>query len=308
MKLPRVILKHRKLKSEALIRSKNITPVSKNIYPRIYVDLTYRCNMDCNFCYNPQRDLEEMSLSYFEKVCEQLPKKVQFRFLGGEPTLHKQFLKFIKVAFKYRHLSSVVSNGLTFTDLAFTQSIKNLNIPLVIGLTLNGGRNRNDWYEAIDNSRCANAKMLALDNLTTVGFKRLTISAIIIRGLNEDVIPQLFDIASQYPSVRYIHLRSAGRVGRFKDVTPYTTSELRSLLSKYVPAAQRPQRIINSGYDNKVCQNCCNEFQLSTGVQVGLIEFASAKSAKCWKRGKLMNDFTIEPFFENMLNFSESLK
>ena len=70
-------------------------PVEENPFESLGVDLTYRCNMSCTYCYNPIRSLADMDLSYFEEVCRRLPGCVPFKFLGGKPTLHPDFMGFI---------------------------------------------------------------------------------------------------------------------------------------------------------------------------------------------------------------------
>ena len=47
-------------------------PVEENPFLSLGVDLTYRCNMSCTYCYNPIRSLADMELSYFEEVCRRL--------------------------------------------------------------------------------------------------------------------------------------------------------------------------------------------------------------------------------------------
>ena len=62
------------------------------------------------------------------------------------------------------------------------------------------------------------------------------------------------------------------------------------------------------GGPERICRGCCNEFWLDPKLQISIIEFASGNAAKCWHRGKLMNDFTVQPFFENVIRFSEEIE
>ena len=65
--------------------------IDNNPFPNLYVDLTERCNMDCNFCYNPERSKVDLGYDYFAEACTRLPGPVNWRFLGGEPTLNDRF-------------------------------------------------------------------------------------------------------------------------------------------------------------------------------------------------------------------------
>ena len=47
--------------------------IKENPYSYIYVDMTYDCNMECNFCYNPIRHYDDLDIDYFKDVCQQLP-------------------------------------------------------------------------------------------------------------------------------------------------------------------------------------------------------------------------------------------
>lgn len=90
--------------------------VEANPFSNLYVDLTERCNMACNYCCNPARQSPDLDLSYFTDVCRRLPRPVIWRFLGGEPTLHDNFFDFIDTAFAHGHRVQFNTNGLTFLD------------------------------------------------------------------------------------------------------------------------------------------------------------------------------------------------
>lgn len=258
-----------------------VYPVAKNPFETLYVDLTYKCNMACQYCYNPVRELPDLDLEYFRQVSQQLPRTTLLRLLGGEPTLHPQFFEFLQVA------------------------------------------------RESSNESCAKFKLAALENLAQAGFKRLCLSAIIVRNLNEDVIPDLISLCQKYKGVvRYLHLRTAAPLGRWnkKYGLPYTAPELKDLLISYIgeDAVNKPQRIIRNGtmatdghgrplarieqgFPERVCRSCCYEFWLDGHLQIGLIEFGPQRASMCWRRGKLMRDYTVQPFFENMNYFSQQV-
>lgn len=300
-------------------------PIDQCPYDTVYVDLTYRCNLSCHFCYNPVRTLPDMDLGYFEEACARLPRTTLLRLLGGEPTLHPRFFDMLETAHRHGHVVSVVTNGLKFTDLTYAREVKALGIPLVIGMSMDGGRADNAVYREIVNADCAKAKMRALDNMAVAGFKRVAIGAIVVRNLNEAVMPDLISVARDYAeTVRYVHFRTAGAVGRWNEIygRPYSAEDLKGLLRDHLgeDAVDRPYRMVRDGVHpsggsvplqaktpERVCRGCCYEFWLDPSLQVSLIEFASENSALCWRRGKLANDFTVQPFFDHMIKFSEEI-
>lgn len=93
--------------------------VDTNPYKNIYVDITMRCDMDCNYCYNPLRSKSDMELDHFEEVCKRLPRPVDFKLLGGEPTMHPKFFQFITIAKSYGHSVFFASNGLRYNNPPF---------------------------------------------------------------------------------------------------------------------------------------------------------------------------------------------
>ncbi len=296
------------------IGSKIVHSVDRNPYPIIYVDLTHRCNYDCNYCYNPVRTVPDMSLDYFREVCRRLPNRVAFRFMGGEPTLHPQFLEFVTTAYEHHHMVSFVSNGALFADPAFAKALKDTKVPVIATISMNGGRN-NEWYRFIDNGDVAEEKLAALRNLTDAGFTRIAITAIIVRGVNEGVVPELMELADQFKSVRYVHYRSVGKVGRYVDTEPYDLQELKKLVDSYLPRDDAFERKVKfDGLDatpGNRCFGCmgCYEYQQNQKIEICLIDFAKPDTFTCWKRGKLIEDtFQIETFFENMVQFSSYLE
>lgn len=298
------------MKSMPQVRSSVEYSVAKNPYNNLYVDLTYRCNMNCNFCYNPLRNKFDMDPAYFEAVCQQLPGPVVFKLLGGEPTLHPQFFSFITTARRYGHHVYFSSNGIKYTDSRFMDKLGDLEVSYSPGLTMNGGYSRDDLYEIIDNRSCLKQKLAALDNLHKYGIKRVALSAIIVRDVNESVVGELLELADKYKDIiRYVHFRSAAKVSRWIDTEPLTTTELRELVLPYVSGqltnVDTPLET-TCGHTNG--EDCCARLTQNRVLQIGLVEFASEKSAQCPVRGKLINDsFTIQPFFENMINTGELL-
>jgi len=258
-------------------------PIDKNPYESIAVDITNRCNMTCNFCYNPVRSTPDMSLDHFKYVCANLPCPVVLKLCGGEPTLHPDILDFIRIAHKYRHGVHVVSNGTRYTDNSFMNSLKELKrsgTAFTLGLSMDGGCANKHAYKFINGCDCLQQKLDAFHSLVSYKLGRVGLAAIIVRGLNEDVIPQLIALAKQNTIVRYLHFRNAGNFSE-DEFKPKCVHELHCLSE--------------SGNE------CCYRFRPTNRLQISLIEFNSERSAKCQKRGRLVNkSYKVQPFFDSM--------
>ena len=286
--------------------------VKENPFISLGVDLTYRCNMSCTYCYNPIRALADMDLSYFEEVCRRLPRPVQFKFLWGEPTLHPDLLGFIRAARRHKHEVTILSNGRRYTDPDFVRALADLNFDarFILWLSLDGWSSRNDVYQQINNEPCLGWKMKALETLDTHFPGRVEISAIIVRGLNEGVVPELLELAERHPrSVRYIHFRTAAKTGRWGETDPYTLEELKEIVRPYATVDQfQPQCLWEPHCAPDQGCGGCYRFRPTSRLQISLIEFASPRAAACPQRGKLVDrQFLVQSFFENIRHNSETL-
>lgn len=91
----------------------NHSPLSIGLY------ITYKCNIDCPFCWNPhinEKDFisQDMSVEEIEKILDHPRLKQAFRvsFVGGEPLAHKDIFNMIELCKKKKKLTMIPSNGL----------------------------------------------------------------------------------------------------------------------------------------------------------------------------------------------------
>lgn len=299
--------------------------IEKNPFSFLYVDLTYDCNMECDFCYNPIRNYKMMDIEWFEDVCARLPRPVAFRLLGGEPTLYPHLARALDAATKYGHQCAIVTNGLRFADKTWAKRFKEVmdrNPTATISLALNGGLYNDEWYEAIDGENRRDKKVQALENLLELGYRRLAINAIIVKGVNEGVITEFYEKAIQHPGqITNIRFRTAAKQGRWDedafddehDQTSYTGLELQNVIKKLIPEARRPLKYIRDGYNPSTgsgeilnvpgleCNQCCFMYYIRPQLWIANVEFGSHNSALCWRRGQLVAKAdTIYPFHHYM--------
>lgn len=269
-------------------------------YRQLYIHLTSRCNMNCNVCYDDGNVESDITTEYFEEFCKRLPNKVIIRALGGEPTLHEDLSEIIKISRKYHHIFSLITNGKKLADYDYAKELKNLNIPFGIAISFDGGISNNEIYQTINNEPCAEWKMQALENLAKLNFRRVAICAILIRGLNEFVISDLIEMKKMYPkAVRFIHLRSMGKIGKFIDIEPYSISEMSQLLQNHVDFKNGRERAIFTECEG--CPGC--DRRVVNGLEYALIDFPNYD---CKIRGHLMSDLKIKQFFENIKDESKN--
>ena len=86
-----------------------------------YVHLTFRCNLNCEYCYNKDKlnsckDLPLYSMKYIIDTLKENGVK-ELVFTGGEPTLYKYFKEIVDYAYEKGFFIEVLSNGTTLQSL-----------------------------------------------------------------------------------------------------------------------------------------------------------------------------------------------
>src|SRR5580704_1463762 len=105
--------------------------VAQNDVPRplsLLCELTYRCNLQCPYCYNPL-DLRayqpELEADEWERVFSQAAELgvLQAHFSGGEPTLRSDLVRLVGRACALGLYTNLITQG-TFLDDALLAKLK----------------------------------------------------------------------------------------------------------------------------------------------------------------------------------------
>ena len=132
---------------------------------RYILELTYRCNLNCPFCYiTEDRRKEELSTQQWLDIINQIPAFSLVSLVSGEVILKKDFLCiFEEVAKKHRKVT-LVSNGLALKEDIIESLIKNKL--LLLSVSLDGYGKNHDfsrnyeglWDIVINNIEMFNSK------------------------------------------------------------------------------------------------------------------------------------------------------
>lgn len=275
-------------------------PIEKCPFLQVYVDLTYKCNLNCNMCYNPYWN-NDLDLDYYNQVCGMFPEKVQIRFLGGEPTINSDLLfKAIKITQSHGHHATIVSNGVRIgKDIDFVKQLYDIAGDRIgIGISFDGGLKKESFIK-ITGQDLLEYKLKALENLLTIGFKpiRIPITSTIIKGINEHSIKDLFDISDKF-NLKQIHYRSQMHYGKWIPDDAYTMTTLMELINKELPDTKDILRIFNhEQMPHKICYGCCKMFVTKSKRMYTVVDTSSYRVQRCHLRGIINNDFTITSIF-----------
>ncbi len=110
-------------------------------------ELTYRCNLQCPYCYNPLRlrdYADELSTQLWESVLAQAADAgvVQVHFSGGEPTLRRDLPELVSAASRLELYTNLITQGTFLDDVLLDRLLACGTRPRADFDTSAGGRGR----------------------------------------------------------------------------------------------------------------------------------------------------------------------
>ena len=83
------------------------------MFKKIYIEITNVCNLKCKFCPDTTREKEFMSVEKFEEVINKIHNYTNLICLHvkGEPLLHNELEKILKILEKYNLKTNITTNG-----------------------------------------------------------------------------------------------------------------------------------------------------------------------------------------------------
>ena len=259
----------------------------QNPFQDIMVDLTHRCNMECENCYIPNRDIPDMDKEWLFEILGRLPRRTRIRLVGAEPTMRLDLPEIISNVKKLGHTPVVLTNGLKLANWNYVKGLRQSGL-FVCYLSFNGGFT-DSHYKAIDGLACADKKSKALENLIRGRFY-ISLGIIVVRGVNESVVGDVFRYAIDQPQIREIHIRSVGAIGRYLQGDSYSLEELHEVFQQQTGFWPDDEDLSNDG-------NYRSQFRHQR-LMVKMTQWPDLGSKA---RGRLAPDGTIQPFFEHVM-------
>ena len=183
-----------------------------NHFSDVMVDVTHRCNMSCKNCYIPNRNIPDLDADILIETIKKFPNKTMIRVVGAEPTMRKDLPQLIRRIRETGHRATLLTNGLRLASDRYVKELKSNRLSHIY-LSLNGVDN-DDWYEEIDELRCATKKIAALQNLVN---NRMIIDTgtIIVKGVNDEAVSRLLHLYNQTGVVNVLaRIKNVGNLGR----------------------------------------------------------------------------------------------
>ena len=285
-----------------------------NHFTDVVIDVTHRCNMMCKNCYIPNREIPDMDADLMIDALSRFPKKVTVRIIGAEPTMRKDLPELITRIRKTQHRVTLLTNGLKLAREPYVEQLRNAGLKNLY-LSMNGVDN-DDWYEKIDELRCADKKIKAM--IYSHKHKMLRdIGCIITDGVNEEAPSRMISMLNQH-NISNVTLRfkTIGQVGRFMpEEYQMGMDDLIEIMSNQLNLSKD---YIEHWRDNWFYPDNRQEkdsflFPLNpesrrvySGIWIKLVNWnkygKETVLADSTRRGRLTENFKVAPFFEHVTN------
>lgn len=273
-----------------------------NIFHSIIADVTHRCNMVCANCYIPNRDIPDMDINKLKECISKFPKRTEIRLIGAEPTLRKDLPEIIKMIRDTGNRPMLNTNGLRLANNDFAKKLSQSGLRS-LSLSMNGA-DYDALYLKTDNMLCAKRKMKALTNCVK-NHIFVNINCLIMKGVNEQAIPRLIEIAKQFDVKMVLRFRNIAQLGRYtlEKEENYSYDELIEIVSGITNVDSDEIKKSNNidGYEEE--HNVL--FQVpNSKVWIKITDWCPSDSIipdpDSKRRGRITQDFKVAPFFEHV--------
>ena len=273
-----------------------------NIFHSIIADVTHRCNMVCANCYIPNRDIPDMDINKLKECISKFPKRTEIRLIGAEPTLRKDLPEIIKMIRDTGNRPMLNTNGLRLANNDFTKKLSQSGLRS-LSLSMNGA-DYDALYLKTDNMLCAKRKMKALTNCVK-NHIFVNINCLIMKGVNEQSIPRLIEIAKQFDVKIVLRFRNIAQLGRYtlEKEENYSYDELIEIVSGITNVDSDEIKKSNNidGYEEE--HNVL--FQIpNSKVWIKITDWCPTDSIipdpNSKRRGRITENFKVAPFFEHV--------
>ena len=100
-------------------------------FKKIYIEITNKCNLNCDFCIQNKRSSKYISIDEFNSILNKIEDYTDYLYFHilGEPLLHPNILELINIASTKFNIN-ITTNGYLITKLKGNNNIRQLNISL----------------------------------------------------------------------------------------------------------------------------------------------------------------------------------
>ena len=98
-------------------------------FKKIYIEITNKCNLNCDFCIQNKREAKYISIDEFNSLLDKIKDYTDYLYFHilGEPLLHPKINKLINIASNNFKIN-ITTNGYLIKNIKDNKNIRQLNI------------------------------------------------------------------------------------------------------------------------------------------------------------------------------------
>jgi cyclic pyranopterin phosphate synthase len=250
------------------------------------ISVTDRCNLRCQYCMPEEeyRWLPREEILHFEEIATLVDVFADLgvdkvRLTGGEPLLRRDLDRLIRLLAAKPVLRdlAITTNGVLLAEQASALRAAGLH-----RVTVSLDSLRPDRFAALTR-RTTHAQVLeGLRAATRAGFTGTKIDTVVIRGVNDDELPDLIDFGRTVPAeVRFIEYMDVGGATRWSFAQVVGRAEMLDILGRRFGPIE-PLREDSSAPAER--------YRLSDGTVFGIIASTTAPFCASCDRSRLTAD------------------
>lgn len=178
---------------------------------RSYLYISYKCNCNCFFCASDETNIiiknNEVSYEDAKKFILSSPSKQNLDISGGEPTIHKDFLKIIRFAKQYFEHVSLMTNGIKFADADFLKSTIDAGIDRISIPFYSADEHEHNYM--VGNPTAFKDVIQGLSNLNSLLLEKkidIQIKLLLAKFTYKQIPSSIEFIATNFPNIKLVSL------------------------------------------------------------------------------------------------------
>lgn len=124
-------------------------------FKKVYIEITNKCNLSCDFCPKTKRRLQTNTEQDFKKILDEVAPYTDYIYLHvmGEPTSHKDLSKYLELSYEAGLKVNLTTNGTLLKQvkdvLINSKSLRQVNISLHSFESNSNTRSLEEYLEGI---------------------------------------------------------------------------------------------------------------------------------------------------------------
>jgi len=273
----------------------------------LMIPFTHKCNLNCNFCWLPQKNRKDFSIDYLKKVISNSDFD-EVRISGGEPTQRNDLPELIKFIRKNKKISGLLTNGIKLANLDYVKKLKDAGLS---GVCFSFNTFNDDVYKKLNGQKLLKVKLKALENLKNVGLP-VSFSVMLVKGDNDKELREMLNYCLENNSFIYeLRIRSPAPFGKYIKSEKIFVSEMINMFSKILGINRKEFIKSIDKKDHSPCRFTGDLYFLKEGNRMYSCLYVTKKQPfenmgsiieKITITLKLLSKFKIKSFFKIIRN------